>query len=151
MLETYLSASNKNKTEKYIILPKRAGGASYQNHHAIACLLFVQGTGKGNLRRMRKNILTATAKRGLTGDFALCMHTHFDDDETDENRVTIIDSKLLCESLFTPKYVCAQPHMGLLKSSNYDQMSRSDVNEKNAQFVAEYENLDEASQEIWKF
>ena len=41
--------------------------------------------------------------------------------------------------------------MRLFKSSNYDQMSLSDVNEKKAQFIAEYENLDEASQEIWKF
>ena len=43
---------------------------------------------------MRKNMLTAAAKHGLTGDFALRMCVHFDDDETDENGVTIINSKL---------------------------------------------------------
>ena len=51
-------------------------------------------------------MLTAAAKQSLTGDFVLRMQAYFDDDKTDENRVIIIDSKLLCESLFMPKYMC---------------------------------------------
>ena len=80
MLEAFLSATNSNMHELYLIPKRKYSKETKFNFNTLTYLLYSWDISKMMISRMRKSTVKAVLEKGrVEGDFALCVHAVCDE------------------------------------------------------------------------